>query len=135
MSLKLQDDHFCYVCGKDNPAGLRLDFEHPKKGVLRAVAVFNREHQGYRGIVHGGILSMVLDEMMVNLAWKEGLPVVTGEITVRLKKPAPTGERIFFEGRIEREDRRLVYASAKALNAQDEVLATATAVCVKIRKS
>lgn len=133
MGLELQDDHMCYVCGKDNPAGLKLDFQHPRPGLLTAEVVFSKEHQGYRDIVHGGMMGMVLDEMMVNLAWKEGRPVVTGELKVRLKKPTAVGERVFFEGKIEREEGRLLYASATAKNARGELLAAATATCMRIK--
>jgi len=134
MTLDLNDDHMCYVCGKDNPQGFRLDFQHPEPGVLTADVVFSKHHQGYRDIVHGGMMSMLLDEMMVNLAWKEGKPSVTGELNVRLKKPAAVGEKVFFEGRIDREESRLLHTSATAKNALGEILASATAVCVRIRQ-
>ena len=134
MSLDLQDDHMCYVCGKENAAGLRLDFQHPRPGVLTAQVVFGKEHQGYRDIVHGGMVAMLLDEMMVNLAWKEGKPAVTAELTVRLKKPTAVGEKVFFEGQIDREEARLLHASATAKNAQGELLASATAICMRIKK-
>ncbi len=133
MSLDLQDDRMCYVCGKDNPHGFRLDFQHPAQGVLKASLVFSKHHQGYRDIVHGGMISMVLDEMMINLAWIEGSPAVTAELNVRLKKPTPVGERVHFEGRIEGEEPRLLRTSATAKNDQGELLASATAVCVRIK--
>jgi acyl-coenzyme A thioesterase PaaI-like protein len=123
----------CFVCGKDNPHGFRLQFEHPHKGLLKATVVFSKHHQGYKNIVHGGMIATVLDEMMVNLAWKEGTPVVTGEIKVRLKKAAVIGEKVFLEGRIEREEGRIVYASSTATNEKGEVLATAKASCLRIR--
>ena len=135
MSLELQDDQMCYVCGKNNPQGFRLDFEHPQKGVLTATVVFAKEHQGYRDIVHGGMISMLLDEMMVNLAWKEGLPAVTAELNVRLKKPTRVGEKVYFEGRIDREEPRMLHARATAKNEAGEVLASATAICMRIRKA
>ena len=125
----------CYVCGKDNPQGLRLDFQHPQKGVLTATVVFSKEHQGYRDIVHGGMVSMLLDEMMVNLAWKEGKLAVTAELNVRLKKPTPVGKKILFEGRIDREEPRMIHASATAKDEKGVILASATAVCVRIRKT
>ncbi len=134
MSLDLQDDHMCYVCGKDNPAGFRLKFQHPQSGVLTADTVFSKEHQGYRDIVHGGMITMLLDEMMVNLAWLEGKPAVTAELNVRLKKPTRVGERVFFEGRIDSEESRLLRASATARNAKGQILASAAAVCVRIKK-
>ena len=134
MSLELQDDHMCYVCGKDNASGFRLDFEHPQKGLLTAKVVFSKEHQGYRNLVHGGMVAMLLDEIMVNLAWKEGIPAVTAELNVRLKKPTQVGEAVYFEGRIESEESRTLHTSATAKNQAGELLASATAICVRINK-
>jgi acyl-coenzyme A thioesterase PaaI-like protein len=133
MPLELEDDFMCYVCGKENGRGLHLRFEHPEKGKLTAKIVFEKHHQGFKNIVHGGMMAMVLDEMMVNLAWKEGIPAVTGELTVRLKKAAKIGETIHLEGRIEKEEGRLVYASSKALDASGQLLASAKATCVRIK--
>ena len=132
--LKLEDNHGCYVCGKDNPRGFRLDFSHPEEGILRTEVVFRAEHQGYKNIVHGGMVTMLLDEMMVNLTWIEDTPSVTAELTVRLKKPVKVGERVLFEGRIDRREARAVYASASAKNAQGELLATAKATCIRIQR-
>ncbi len=123
----------CFVCGKDNPQGFRLQFEHPKKGLLTATVVFSKHHQGYKNIVHGGMIATVLDEIMVNLAWKEGTPVVTGELKVRLKKTATVGEKVYLEGKIDKEEGRIVYTSSTAKNAKGEILATAKASCLRIK--
>ena len=132
MTLQLADDRMCYVCGKDNPHGFRLDFKHPEKNRLAAEVVFSKHHQGFRDIVHGGMVSMLLDEMMVNLAWVEKIPAVTAELTVRLKKPVKVGERVFLEGRIDKQDGRVLYTSASAKNAQGTLLATAKGTCIRI---
>ena len=134
MPLPLEDDHMCYVCGKKNQHGFRLDFTHPEKGRLEASVVFSKEHQGFKGITHGGMVSMLLDEMMVNLAWKEGIPSVTAELNVRLKKPVLIGQKVLLEGRIDREEGRALYTSASAKNERGELLASATATCVKIKQ-
>ena len=134
-TLHLEDDHWCYACGRDNDKGLRLDFRHPEKGRLTAEAVFSREHQGFKGMTHGGMVAMLLDEMMVNLAWVEGIPAVTAELTVRLKKPVKTGEKVHLEGRIEREEGRLVHTAATAKNARGELLAAARAVCLRVKRA
>lgn len=125
----------CYVCGKDNPAGFKLHFEHPHKGLLKATVTFKKEHQGYKNIVHGGLLATLLDEMMVNLAWKEGSPVVSAELNVRLKKPCPVGEPVYLEGKIEKDGGRAIYASAAARDAGGELYATATATCLRVKTS
>ena len=132
--LTLEDDHHCYVCGKENAHGFRLDFAHPEKGRLTAEAIFKKEHQGFKGIVHGGLVATLLDEMMVNLAWIEGVPAVTAELNIRLKKAVKVGEKVLLEGRIKREEGRALYASATAKDARGTLLATATATCLRIKK-
>ena len=130
--LKLTDDKMCFVCGKGNKHGLKLDFEHPEPGLLRSSVIFEKRYQGYQNIVHGGMMAVVLDEMMVNLAWVEGKPSVTGELNVRLKKPAKVGESILLEGRITKETDRILYAEATAKDAGGEVIAEAKGTCVRI---
>ncbi len=135
MTLKFEDDFMCYVCGKDNKLGLRLDFEHPRKGLLKSSVVFSKHHQGYKGVVHGGMMAMVLDEMMVNLAWVEGVPAVTAEITVRLKKAAKIGQKLLLEGRINKRRGRALYASAVVKDEAGETLAEAQAICLSVKKA
>ena len=123
----------CYVCGKNNAEGLKLKFEHPQKGLLKATVVFEKRHQGFKNIVHGGMMAMVLDEMMVNLAWKEGIPAVSAEFTIRLKKAAKIGEKIYLEGRIDKSEGRALYTSSLAKNESGEVLASAKGTCLRIK--
>lgn len=134
MPIELEDDQMCYVCGLKNPVGLKLYFEQPEKGVLKSTVIFSKEHQGFKNIVHGGMMAMVLDEMMVNLAWKEGIPAVTAELNVRLKKAAKIGQKIHLEGHLEqRREGKLIYARSEAKNEAGELLAQATATCILIR--
>ena len=132
MTLRLEDDRMCYVCGKKNPEGFRLDFEHPRKGQLLAELTFRKEHQGYRNIVHGGLVATVLDEMMVNLAWLEGLPAVTVELSVRLKRAVPVGQKVLLEGLLERQEGRLLLMKASAKSPKGELYATAAGKCLRL---
>jgi uncharacterized protein (TIGR00369 family) len=131
--LRLEDDKWCFVCGTENPSGFRLRFEHPEPGVLRAKTTFKKDHQGYKGVVHGGLVSALLDEMMVNLAWVEGRPSVTAEITVRLLKPTAVGQTVHLEGRLLTPEKRVIRASAEARSEAGELLASATATLVRIQ--
>jgi acyl-coenzyme A thioesterase PaaI-like protein len=63
MKLIQSNTHNCFVCGLDNPYGLCLHFESDGTGRAVARTSFSSEYQGYPGIVHGGILSTVLDEV------------------------------------------------------------------------
>ncbi len=132
MKLDLQDDQMCYVCGPKNTQGFKLTFEHPKPGFLKAQVVFSKEHQGFKNIVHGGMVGMLLDEMVVNLAWIEKTPAVTAQLNIRLKKAVPVGETIFLEGRIKSVEAKLLHGEATAKNAAGEVLAKADVTCIRI---
>ena len=123
----------CYVCGSKNPRGFRLKFKHPKKGILQTEFVFAEHYQGFKGIVHGGILATLLDEIMLNLTWTEGIPAVTAEMTIRLVKPAKTGKKIYFEGRLDEDKGRILKMSATAKDEKGQVLATATGACVRMK--
>ncbi|OGW82593.1 MAG: hypothetical protein A3C47_03690 [Omnitrophica bacterium RIFCSPHIGHO2_02_FULL_51_18] len=135
MPLFLEDDQMCYACGRHNPQGLKINFEHPKKGTLKAAVVFSKHHQGFKNIVHGGMMALVLDEIMVNLAWREGIPAMTGELFVRLKKAAKIGQKVHLEGHLEDggEGKRVFYAAATAKNDSGELLASAKATCIRIK--
>lgn len=129
--LDLADDNGCFACGKSNPIGLKLEFDVESD---EYVTYFTpaKEHQGYVGITHGGILSTILDEVMARYVYILGHNTVTGEITVRFKRPARTGQRLRFAGRVESENSRLLLCSAKATDDNDQVIAEATAKMVKV---
>ena len=101
--LILQDDLMCFVCGKNNPCGLKLNFVLDKDRILKTEFTFAKIHQGFKDIVHGGLIGLILDEVMVNLLW------------------------------IEREDNRIVYTKASAQDEEGSIYAQAQAKCVKIK--
>jgi len=114
MMRQLRDNQNCYVCGKKNPVGLAVEFQiNAQDRSIRAKFIPKDAHQGYQGIVHGGILSALLDEAMVKLAYGLGIPAVTAEITVKFKSPSAPGEELDVTGRLIHETHGLVKAEAK----------------------
>ena len=111
---QLRDNQKCYVCGTKNPAGLAVEFEIDKaERSISATFVPSDIHQGFEGIVHGGILSALLDEAMAKLAFNLGIPAVTAEMTVKFKAPSAPGEELFISGRITQETKKLIQAEAR----------------------
>ncbi len=132
MMNQLRDNQYCYVCGRTNPIGLAVVFEiNTKARSISAVFTPSDKHQGYEGIVHGGILSSLLDEAMVKLAFSLGIPAVTAEITVKFKAPAAPGNRLLVTGRITKETKRLILAEAK-IERGPVVVADATGKLLRI---
>jgi uncharacterized protein (TIGR00369 family) len=129
---QLRDNQYCYVCGNNNPVGLAVVFEiNVKARSISAVFTPSDKHQGYEGIVHGGILSSLLDEAMAKLAFSLGIPAVTAEITVKFKTPAAPGNRLLVSGRITKETKRLILAEAK-IERGPVVVADATGKLLRI---
>jgi len=107
MKKDLEDDHYCFVCGEDNPSGLHLKFLL-LDGMVRTEFIPGKIHQGYKDIVHGGIISALLDETMVKAALLQGMPAVTAEITVRFRNPLAAGEAVIVEAAIIKSNKRII---------------------------
>lgn len=81
----------CFVCGRDNQAGLRASVVGGQAGawlVVDVPSIFN----GMPGILHGGIVASLLDEAMWYAAFGQGLVTVTASLEVRFVRPVAPGE-------------------------------------------
>jgi uncharacterized protein (TIGR00369 family) len=111
MKHTLEDDHYCFVCGEENPSGLHLKFTlHDDKVVSEFV--LQKIFQGYKDIVHGGIISAILDEAMVKAARMQGKHAITAEITIRFKNPLMAGEKAVVEAYILRTNKKIIETAA-----------------------
>lgn len=127
MRLLPPTDH-CFACGAFNPLGLKLRFETDGT-VARATWVPKAEHGGFPGVVHGGVLSTVLDEVMV---WACGIQTrrlaYCAELTVRFAHRAITGEPLTLIGRMTANRKfRVLEAEGEILNADQFRLAASRA--------
>ncbi len=83
----------CFVCGQDNPIGLKLKFVPAGEGV-RAEFTPSELHAGYDGLVHGGILAALIDDAMANIWFTRGQEAVTAKIEIRFRQEARPGEKL-----------------------------------------
>jgi acyl-coenzyme A thioesterase PaaI-like protein len=92
---------YCFGCGDLNPSGLKLEFRFEGN---KAVADFlpRDEHQGYPGIVHGGVTAAALDEAMGWAMYGVGVWAVTGKMEVRFRQPLPLHKRARVSGEVVR---------------------------------
>jgi len=95
----------CFVCGRENPCGLKLKFyEDPENGTVQAEFVVLEMYQGYPGVVHGGVIAAILDEVAgraVMLRKDHEAFMVTLRLTVRYRKPTPVGVPLVAVGWVE----------------------------------
>ena len=117
----------CFVCGEKNPGGLRLTFHiDQEKRILETTFVAGPVFQGYDGIVHGGIVSTLLDEAMAKLAYELGYNAVMASLEVRFKKPAPILEPLLVHGEITEVKKKIVRAKATMTGQDGTVIASGT---------
>lgn len=90
----------CFVCGEANPIGLRLEFQTDGRVVTTRFTP-RAEHVGFKGVVHGGLIATLLDEVMVwACAVHERKFAVCAELDVRFLKPLGPGDNVVVTGRV-----------------------------------
>jgi len=112
----------CFVCGDKNPIGLNIPF-YVKDDRVVAEYTPGSHFEGYKNILHGGILSALLDEVMIRSVLARGIVSLTSEIKIRFKKPVKIGDRLFLEGRMIEDKGRILLAEGKITNQENEVVA------------
>lgn len=132
-TIKLEDDYHCFVCGRDNPVGLKLKFVLAG-GIMTTEFTPAKIHQGFANVVHGGIIATVLDEIMLNRLFKGNIYAVTAQLEVRFKKPARVGEKLYFSSWITDDKGKLIETAAQAKNQRGEIVAQASAKCFVVSK-
>jgi acyl-coenzyme A thioesterase PaaI-like protein len=122
--------HNCFACGELNEIGLhlQLNLDHAR---CWTELVMPRRFEGWEGIIHGGILCTILDEVM---AW--ALVVhdnwgVTARLSVDFRQPVTVGQSIRAEGWITEAKRRIQMTAGRIVDAESGLeLATAQATYV-----
>jgi len=107
-----KDFDMCFACGQKNPIGLKLKFTREGKGV-RAEFTPGELHQGWSGVVHGGIIGCILDEAMSYATLFEGINSLTARMQTRFKRPLQTGESLVITARVTKKTSRLIEAEAE----------------------
>ena len=128
------DDHNCFGCGRRNDAGLRLSFtDDPDGNGVRATFIPAAHVEGYTGMVHGGIITTVLDEVMAWSLYRYGIWAVTGSLTTRYRMPIRIGQPTQATGTIVRDRGRVIELRGEIRDQDDgRVLAEATATFVRV---
>jgi uncharacterized protein (TIGR00369 family) len=112
--MQVLDDGRCFICGKDNPIGLKATFIFdPDNRRATTTVTIGEQYQGWQGITHGGIISALLDEICAQACMGSGMQVVTSELKLRFREPIPTGATVTVTGEVTGERRRLVDAKGR----------------------
>jgi len=117
----------CFACGQKNPIGLKLNFAWDGK---TATAEFtpNKFHQGWSGLVHGGIISCLLDEAMSYATLFEGVNSLTAKMQTRFRHPVQIDEHLIITASLTKKTRKLAEAKAEIRLRDGTPVADSTAI-------
>lgn len=108
----------CFGCGARNPIGLRLIFRREGDEIVTEFTP-TAQFQGFPGVVHGGILSTLLDETLSRTATAEGRWMMTGRLEVRYRAAAPVGQTLRVTARTVSSRSRMIHAEGEIRLASD----------------
>lgn len=110
-----------FGCSPDNKFGLQLDFVRSGSKVISSYTPATH-FQGWAGMVHGGILSALLDEAgawtVAGLRHRVGL---TRDLEVHFRRPMYVGEEIQISGKIEAEKGPIVTVRCELHNSRQDL--------------
>ncbi len=130
--VKQPNSRSCFACGLENPFGLGLTFYELGPDRLESHYTVSEHFEGYPGVVHGGIVASMLDEMVSRAAMigQANRFMMTAKLEIRYRKPVPTGAALHLQAQLTRLVERMATATAKIRLPDGTVAAEAEAVLV-----
>ena len=99
----------CMICGEND--SLQLSFTADENGVMARFQADSR-WQGYQGVLHGGMISTLLDAAMTHCLFHHDVEALTADLQVRFLKPVPCTELLTLRARLVGQRRHLYELSA-----------------------
>jgi acyl-coenzyme A thioesterase PaaI-like protein len=134
MPTKQPNSRHCFACGLENQIGLKLKFYETAPGEVTVNHVVPDEYQGYPGVVHGGVVAAMLDEVAGRTQMGGDPPrfMFTARLDIRYRHNVPTGQPLRMVGRAGKVKRRTATASAQLFGPDGLLLAEAEALLVNV---
>lgn len=132
---KLQpNSRHCFVCGLENLFGLQLRFFETGPGEVTAEYTVPEHFQGYPGVVHGGIVTAMLDEVSGRAQMNDEQTrfMYTAKLEIRFRKNVPVGAPLRVVGQVEKSKSRMASSTSKIFGPEGDLLAEAKALLVDL---
>ena len=132
---KQPNSRHCFICGIENPIGLKLKIYQTEPGVIETTYTAPEHFQGYPGVLHGGIVASILDEISGRAHMgdpSEPRFMFTGKMEVKYRKNVPIGQPLKIIGRAGKSRRQMAEGWAGIYNEAGELLAEATTLLIDV---
>jgi uncharacterized protein (TIGR00369 family) len=122
----------CFLCGVENPIGLKLAFYELGDGRVATRFTPLEDHQGYPGVMHGGIACALLDETIGRTLDQHGIWAMTIDLNTHFLKPVPVGQPVTVIGEIVRLRSRMMEGKGEIRLEDGTVAVTAEARYIRL---
>lgn len=137
MMTKQPNSRMCFICGLENPVGLHLHIYETEPGLVETTYVAPEYFQGYPGVLHGGIVGAIIDEisgraLMGNDPMNPRF-MFTARLEVKYRKNVPIGRPLKIIGKAGKSKSRSAEAWAGIYDAQtNELLAEGNTLLMNV---
>ena len=132
---KQRNSKMCFICGMDNPIGLKAQFYNMEDGSVITKFQYREEHQSFPQRVHGGLIATMLDELGLRALWAKGSEErfgVTLSMESKFRKPVPYNEILIGKGLVKKETSKFITIDTEIFNTSGDLLANAEVKYIKL---
>jgi len=134
--IKQPNSWHCFVCGVENPYGLRQDFFETAPGEITVETIVSDRYQGYPGVVHNGIVASLVDEALgrVHMGPDPQNPrfMYTAKLSAQYRKPVPTNQSLRIVAHAVKNKKHSATSIAEINGPEGTLLAAAEAVLINV---
>ena len=105
----------CVVCSPSNGQSLGLKFTASADGRVQARFDCDKAFEGYEGMLHGGVITSLLDGAMTNCMFAHCIPAITAELNIRFRHPVVIGQVATVRSWVERSSPPLYLLRAEVV--------------------
>jgi acyl-coenzyme A thioesterase PaaI-like protein len=136
LTVKQPGSKSCFVCGRENLAGLKLEFYMIEPGKVCSYFNLTEHFESYPGTIHGGIIAAILDECGGRAQMTEpNRFMVTAQLCVRYRRPVPSRTDLVVYGVAGERRGRVSFARSEIQSIDGKILADAELVLMDIPES
>ncbi len=133
--IKQPNSKMCFICGLENPVGLHLHMYETAPGVIESKYIAPEHFQGYPGVLHGGIVAALLDEVSGRIHMGDAANprfMFTGKLEVKYRKNVPIGKLLKIVGKAGKVRAKMAESWAGIYDENGELLAEANALHINV---
>jgi acyl-coenzyme A thioesterase PaaI-like protein len=139
MKIKQPNSRMCLICGLENPVGLHLHIYETEPGMVETTYTAPDHFQGYPGILHGGILAALIDELggRAHMGSDPLNPrfMFTAKLEVKYRKNVPIGKPLKIVGKAGKSKTKSAEAWAGIYDAEtNDLLAEGNVLLIDVPK-